>query len=40
MATKVKQASVGRVLKAKKKGKAKKHINKHNDYKPYNSQGR
>jgi hypothetical protein len=39
MAAKAKQSSVGRVLKAKKKGKAKKHINKHNDYKPSRGQG-
>ncbi len=37
---KAKQSSVGRVLKAKKKGKAKKHQNKHIKIKPYNSQGR
>lgn len=30
----------GRVVKPKKKGKAKKHRNKHESYKPYNSQGR
>lgn len=40
MAAKVKQTSVGRVLKAKKKGKAKKHINKHQSIKSYKGQGR
>lgn len=40
MTSKIKQTSVGRVLKVKKKGKAKKHQNKHIKIKPYNSQGR
>lgn len=35
-----KKESTGiRLAKPKKKGKAKKHENKHNDYKPYNRQG-
>jgi len=37
---KVKQANVGRVLKPKKKGKAKKHINKRIREKEYVGQGR
>lgn len=37
---KVKQTSVGRVLKPKKKGKQKKHRNKHESVKAYNGQGR
>jgi hypothetical protein len=40
MATKIKQTSVGRVVKPKKKGSAKKHPNKHESVKKYNSQGR
>ena len=37
---KVKQASVGRVVKPKKKGSAKKHRNKHESVKKYKGQGR
>ncbi len=40
MAAKVKQASVGRVFKAKKKGAAKKHRNKKESVKIYKGQGR
>ena len=36
---KVKQASVGRVVKPKKKGKQKKKRNKHDTYKPSVGQG-
>jgi hypothetical protein len=40
MAAKAKQALVGRVIKAKKRGKAKKHPNKHQSIKAYRGQGR
>lgn len=40
MAAKAKQANVGRVFKAKKKGSAKKHRNKRESVKAYNGQGR
>lgn len=40
MAAKVKQSNVGRVVKPKKKGKAKKRPNKKQSVKPYNAQGR
>jgi len=40
MAAKVKQTSVGRVFKAKKKGSQKKHRNKHESVKAYKGQGR
>ena len=40
MAAKIKQANVGRVIKPKKKGKYKKHRNKHESVKAYRGQGK
>ena len=40
MAAKVKQSSVGRVFKAKKKGSQKKHRNKKESVKVYRGQGK
>jgi len=37
---KVKKEAVKRIIKTKKKGVAKKHLNKHEDSKKYNRQGR